>query len=160
MEQRFETFTVLINRISRNIRKIKNQEMAEYDLRSAHVSCLYYIYTAKSITASELCEKCEEDKATISRALDYLETHEFITCQSKTAKRYKSPLTLTEKGMLVGRKIADKIDGVLEEISAGLSEKERIAFYRSLSIISDSLDAVANKTENVPWRTKPKEKII
>ena len=145
MEHRFETFTVLINRISRNIRKIKNQEMAEYDLRSAHVSCLYYIYTAKSITASELCEKCEEDKATISRALEYLESREIITCQSKSAKRYKSPLILTEKGLVVGRKIADKIDGVLEEISGGLSEEERLAFYRSLSIISSSLDAVANK---------------
>ena len=40
MKERFETFTVLINRISRNIRKIKNQEMAEYNLRSSHISCL------------------------------------------------------------------------------------------------------------------------
>lgn len=37
MQERFETFTVLINRISRNIRKIKNQEMAEYNLRSAQL---------------------------------------------------------------------------------------------------------------------------
>jgi len=44
MTERFEIFTVLINRINRNIRRIKNQEMAEYDLRSAHVSCLYYLY--------------------------------------------------------------------------------------------------------------------
>ena len=87
MTERFETFTVLINRISRNIRKIKNQEMAEYDLRSAHVSCLYYIYTSENTTATELCEKCEEDKATISRALDYLEQNGFITCESKRAKR-------------------------------------------------------------------------
>ena len=41
MDPRFETFTVLINKISRSIKKIKNQEMAEYDLRSVHVSCLY-----------------------------------------------------------------------------------------------------------------------
>ena len=88
MKERFETFTVLINRISRNIRKIKNQEMAEYNLRSAHVSCLYYIYISENITATDLCEKCEEDKATISRALDYLEKNEFITCESKNAKRY------------------------------------------------------------------------
>ena len=47
--ERFETFTVLINRISRNIRKIKNQEMAEYNLKSAHVSCLYYIFKAKTV---------------------------------------------------------------------------------------------------------------
>ena len=43
MQERFETFTVLINRISRDIRKIKNQEMADYHIRSTHVSCLYYV---------------------------------------------------------------------------------------------------------------------
>ena len=70
MQERFETFTVLINRISRDIRRIKNQEMAAYHLRSAHVSCLYYIYSLDGVTSAELCEHCEEDKATISRALD------------------------------------------------------------------------------------------
>ncbi|MBQ5863472.1 MAG: MarR family transcriptional regulator [Peptococcaceae bacterium] len=145
MEKRFETFTVLINRISRNIRKIKNQEMADYNLRSAHVSCLYYIYRAETITATELCEKCEEDKATISRALDYLEKNEFITCLSPNTKRYKSPLVLTEKGSIVGKKIADKIDGVLDQISVGLTEEERQSFYRYLSIISNCLEAIANK---------------
>ena len=87
MKKRFETFTVLINKISRNIRKIKNQKMAEYGLRSTHVSCLYFLYTADSLTATELCERCEEDKATISRSLDYLEENGFITCDAKSEKR-------------------------------------------------------------------------
>ncbi len=145
MKERFETFTVLINRISRNIRKIKNQEMAKYNLRSAHVSCLYFIYRTKNITATELCEKCEEDKATISRTLDYLERNEFIFCESKNAKRYKSALRLTEKGFVVGKEIADRIDGVLDEISFGLTDEERDTFYQSLSIISQCLETVANK---------------
>lgn len=145
MQERFETFTVLINRISRNIRKIKNQEMAEYNLRSAHVSCLYYLHMNKGATATDLCERCEEDKATISRALDYLETNGFLTCDCKNAKRYKSPLILTEKGNEVGEKIAHKINGVLDSISDGLTEEERVAFYRSLAIISESLEAVSKK---------------
>ena len=145
MKERFETFTVLINRISRNIRKIKNQEMAEYHLRSAHVSCLYYLYTNTGATATDLCERCEEDKATISRALDYLEENGYITCEMKTAKRYKTPLLLTEKGNAVGKKIADKISGVLDAVSDGLSEDERIAFYRSLSVISESLEAITHR---------------
>lgn len=147
MQERFETFTVLINRISRNIRKIKNQEMAEYGLRSAHVSCLYYLYTCKGATATDLCDRCEEDKATISRALDYLETNGYLTCQTKSAKRYKSLLTLTEKGNEVGKKVADKVDGILDSISDGLTEEERVAFYRSLSIISESLDTVSKNSE-------------
>ena len=41
MQERFETFTVLINRISRDIRRIRNQEMAAYHLRqNADVACL------------------------------------------------------------------------------------------------------------------------
>ena len=146
MQERFETFTVLINKISRNIRKIKNQEMAEYNLRSAHVSCLYYLYTNKGATATDLCERCEEDKATISRAVDYLESNGFLTCESKNAKRYKSPLILTEKGNEAGKKIADKISGVLDAISDGITDEERVEFYRSLSIISESLEAVSKNS--------------
>ncbi len=143
MQERFETFTVLINRISRNIRKIKNQEMTEYNLRSAHVSCLYYIYSMKKATATDLCERCEEDKATISRALDYLETNGYIAREVESTKRYKSPIILTDKGNEVGKKIADKISGVLDAISGGLTEEERIAFYRNLSIISGCLEAIS-----------------
>lgn len=143
MEKRFETFTVLVNRISRNIRKIKNQEMAEYGLRSAHVSCLYYLYTGKGLTATDLCECCEEDKATISRALEYLEGEGYLFCESKSAKRYKSPLLLTEKGEQIAGLITDKINWVLKEVSTGLTEEQRLAFYSSLTIISDSLDTMA-----------------
>lgn len=147
MQARFETFTVLINRISRNIRRIKNQEMAEYDLRSAHVSCLYYLYASEGLTATDLCERCEEDKATISRALDYLEKNGFLICESQSTKRYKSPFLLTEKGLEAGKRIADKINSVLNEISGGLTEEERVAFYRSLAIISDSLEQVSKSSE-------------
>lgn len=145
MNERFETFTVLINRISRNIRKIKNQEMSEYNLRSAHVSCLYFIYRGDNITSTELCEKCEEDKATISRAIDYLKKNDFISSETNSSKKYKSPLVLTHKGGIAGKKIADKIDGVLNEVSIGLSNEERKEFYRCLSIISNSIELVANK---------------
>ena len=148
MKERFETFTVLINKISRNIRKIKNQEMAEYGLRSTHVTCLYYLYSAKSLTATELCERCEEDKATISRALDYLETNGYLTCESKSAKRYKAPIVLTEKGRIAGEKITERINRVLDAIGTSLTEEERVAFYRSLSIISESLEAVSKNKEN------------
>ena len=140
MQERFETFTVLINRISRNIRKIKNQEMADYNLRGAHVSCLYYLYTGDNMTATDLCERCEEDKATISRALDYLETNGYLVCESKNTKRYKSPLVLTEK-------ITERVDRVLDAIGTSLTEEERVAFYRCLAIISDSLEAVSKNGE-------------
>lgn len=147
MDNRFETFTVLINRISRNIRKIKNREMADLGLRSAHVSCLYYLSMTDGLTATDLCEKCEEDKATISRAVDFLETEGYLTCHTKAAKRYKSHLQLTPKGKSAGERIADRIDGVLEAV--GLDEEDRQGFYRDLGAISDRLEKLAGRKEGI-----------
>lgn len=144
MEARFETFTVLINRISRNIRKIENHEMADYNLRSTHIACLYHLYSSEKLTSTELCDRCEEDKATISRAISYLEKEGFILCEEKNAKRYKSPLTLTEKGTEAGAKISTKINRVLDEVGAGLTDSQRVDFYRSLNIISENLEKVCN----------------
>ena len=138
MQRRFETFTVLINRISRDIRKIKNQEMASYHLRSAHVSCLYYMYSLGSVTSAELCEHCEEDKATISRAVDYLETNGFLR-RDVDAKRYKSPLLLTEKGRALAETIYER-HTVLSKmlIHLGVSEETAAAdACRMEHVISD-----------------------
>ena len=149
MNERFETFTVLISKVSRNIRKIKNAVMADERLRSSHVSCIYYLYLEDSLTATELCERCEEDKATISRSISYLEKNGYLVCEPKTAKRYKSPIILTEKGKEVGERIARKIDSVLDEMSKSLSEEDRLIFYRSFDIISQSLEAIASENEKI-----------
>jgi len=121
--------------------------MSDYNLKSSHISCLYYLYLEKSLTATDLCERCEEDKATISRALDYLEKNDYLVCEAKFAKRYKSPFVLTEKGNEAGKKIADKINDVLNEISVGLNEEERIQFYKSLAIISNGLENIMKMKE-------------
>ncbi len=148
MVERFEIFTVLLNRINRNIRKIKNKEMSNYELRSPHVSCIYYLYTSEGLTATELCEKCEEDKATISRSLDYLEKNGYLICKSNSKKRYNSPFELTERGIRAGKRIADKIAAVLDEISVGISDEDRAVFYKSLNIISENIDKIAKSYEN------------
>ena len=147
MEERFETFTVLIAKINRSIKKIKIQEMGKYGLRSPHVSCLYHLYSSEGLTATDLSERCEEDKATISRSIDFLEKNDYIVCISNSAKRYKSPLSLTEKGSIVGKKIADKIARVLDDVSIGLTDNERDEFYKSLAIISKNLDNIANSID-------------
>lgn len=143
MENRFEIFTVLINRINRNINKIKKNEMSGHKLNAAHISCLYYLYVSEGLTSTDLCEKCEEDKATISRAIEYLETNGYLMCEAKTGKRYKTPFKLTERGVRTGEKILEKVNKVLDDVSVGLTDKERKDFYRYLAIISDNLDRIA-----------------
>ena len=139
MQERFKEFTILIANIHRCIYKIKTEEVAEFHLKSSHVSCLYYIYKEESLTAKELCDICGEDKANISRAIKSLEEKGFLVCNSKTAKRYKSPLLLTEKGAEAAKRIVEKIDGVLRYASEGLSEENRKIMYQSLHLVNDNL---------------------
>ena len=65
---------------------------------------------------------------------------------SDRVKRYRSPLRLTERGQEAGKRIAEKIDTVLDTVSRTLTDEERAAFYRSLSAISRSLDAIAQSS--------------
>lgn len=147
MLDRFSTFTVLVDKLKRNIRKIKTEEMAEFELKSPHVSCLYYLYRFNSLTSKELAEICEEDKASVSRSLDYLETNGYVCCANNVRKRYKSPFLLTQKGISVAKIIADKAENILREASNGLSESERNVMYKGLTLISQNLDRICGKYE-------------
>ncbi|MCM1545484.1 MAG: MarR family transcriptional regulator [Clostridiales bacterium] len=140
---RYNKFTVLINRIVRNIHRIKHEAMSQFGLMSTHVSCLYYLYKeGKALTARELCDVCEEDKAAVSRAIDLLSREGYLTCGTAAAKKYKSPITLTEKGEETGKAIAEKIDDVLREVSNDVSEERREIFYDCLETISDNLQRI------------------
>ena len=143
--ERFKTFTVLIAKINRSIRKIKNEEMAEFGLKSPHVSCLYYIYKENSLTAKELSDICDEDKAAISRSILALEKLGYLSCESGNKKRYKAPLVLTEDGRRIAETIADKIDSVLDYVSDALKEEERIKFYDNLNSVCDNLQKFCEK---------------
>jgi len=121
--------------------------MAEFNLKSTHVSCLYYLYKYGSLTSKDLCDICDEDKANISRSIKFLETGGYLTCASKAKKRYLSLVELTEEGKNIGKHIAEKVDRVLISASEGLSEKDRVIFYRALALINQNLQNISDKID-------------
>ena len=147
MTERFRDFTVLITKINRSIKRIKAEEVSEFDLRSPHVTCLYYLYKTGGTTAKELCEIGQEDKATISRSIEYLENNEYIICNSKQKKKYNAMLSLTEKGEDVARAISDKIDRILAIAGGEISDSDRQTMYKCLGIISDNLENICKNYE-------------
>ncbi len=143
MEERYQLFTTLISKCARGVKRIKSNEMSGMSMRSSFVSCLYYLYiNGKAMTAKELCEACEEDKAHVSRTVDALESDGYVTRASKTAKRYNSPISLTERGVCVAKEVASKIDDIVERASKGLSDEKRAIFYESLSLIANNLERI------------------
>lgn len=145
MQQRFETFTVLIAKISRSIRRIKAEEMSEFHLKGPHVSCLYYLTQLGPLTAGQLCDRCEEDKAAVSRSLEYLEQNGYL--QIPEGKRYRRPLVLTQKGAAAGAEVSRRIDSIVALASCDVLEEDRLAMYRALSIISKNLEKIYQNKE-------------
>ena len=80
-------------------------------------------------------------KPSVSRAMGILREENYITVGKDGG------LLLTEKGRDAGKRIAEKIGGILETVSHALTENERIEFYRCLSTISRSLEAIVQNSE-------------
>lgn len=148
MEEKFQTFSLLMANINRSIRRIKTEETAGFDLKSPHASCLYYLYKEKALTSKKLCELCETDKAGISRAVDYLENNGYL--RKRIKKQYKSPLELTERGREVAAAIAEKIDAIFSLIGEGLSEEQKRNMYEALETISVRLREVCDCYKRSP----------
>lgn len=140
MQERFESFTTLTSKISRSIRRLKSEEMSAFGLRGPHVTCLHYLDRFGPMTAAELCERCAEDKAAISRSVEFLEKSGLLCCEDSEKKRYKSVLSLTEKGREICTAISKKIDAAVDAAGEGLSEEDRRAMYRALTLISRNLE--------------------
>lgn len=143
--ERYKVFTLLIANITRSIRKIKTAEMAKWNLKSQHVSCVYYLYEKGALTATELCDMCGEDKANMSRSLEYLEEHAYITRKEHINHRYKTHYRLTENGLKVGRSIFERVEAVITRASEDLAEEDRSIMYQSLNTINENLTTIAGE---------------
>ena len=140
MEERFHAFTVLVSNLNRCISRIKTEEMAEYNLKGSHVSCIYYIYRYGNLKLKELCDLSGEDKSNISRSLKFLEDNGYLVVDFHKSKKYQRPIELTELGNKVGEEISNKINKVLSYASVGLSEDDRNIMYQGLNLINDRLN--------------------
>ena len=145
MGDRFESFTSLITKLNRTIHKIESAEMQKFGLNGVHLYCLHYLEKEKKLTAKEIATISLEDKGAISRALSFLESGQFISCDSTAKKRYNAYFTLTEKGKKVVKHISNVIEQVLISSSIGVTEENRQIMYDSLNIINNNLNDFSNR---------------
>ncbi len=139
MKDRFQTFTRLISGISRSIYRIKMEAMAEFELRSSHMECLYYIYRSGSITSARLANLCDEDKANISRTTKYLEDNGYVLRVQSGGSGRHARLAVTDRGAEVGEFLTEQIERIISIVSDGIDDSELDAMYSSLEIIDKSL---------------------
>ena len=99
--ERFTPFVLIIERITKNIKRIADMEMEPYGLRSSHVMCILQLAKSENgLSSSALAEACGVDKAFISRITSELLEKNYIVKEIVPGKTYKTSFLLTEAWVL------------------------------------------------------------
>jgi len=141
MLSRFTEFCSSISAINRAIQKIEREEMEHYGNKGAYAQYLVaMIRYPEGMTASQLCELCDRDKAAVSRAVSEMEEKGLITREDS---QYRAKLFLTETGRQAAQFVCDRAVVAVTEAGKGLGDEERSNFYSALHLIAANLQSLS-----------------
>ena len=142
MVTRYEQFSSAISAIYRNIQKIERDEMILYGAKGAFAQYLTALYRhPDGLTAAQLCELCDKDKAAVSRAVNEMAERGLILREDGTA--YRTRICLSPEGQQTAAHIFRRAQTAVEVGGKGLSDEHRAAFYAALNLIAANLETVA-----------------
>ena len=146
MISKYEQFSASVSCIYRDIQRIERVEMAKFGLKGPHAQCLLAMSRyPEGVTATQLCEICEKDKAAISRTLAELQQGGMVLRTERNGTRYRALLTLTEKGLEAARTVNKKAQLAVEQAGAGLNDDQREVFYSVLGLIAGNLHTICKE---------------
>lgn len=138
MLNRFGAFVTGITACYKYLQRIKSMEMTEFGLKGTHAMCLFYLHhNPQGLTAVQLCQLCDEDKAAISRTLSELESKGYL--QTRAEKKYRAEILLTREGKALAEKMDVQIENWVCIGGEGLTERQRSNFYCALAHIASNL---------------------
>lgn len=147
MLSRFEQFTLVISSIYRSIQKIEREEMDKYGLKGGFAQYLVALaHYPEGLTAAQLCEVCDLDKAAVSRAIGEMEQRELLAREAANA--YRAKLRLTNKGMAAAEYVRKKACAAVEAAGRDLSDCDRAVLYASLESVAGHLQTICK--EGIP----------
>ena len=140
---RYEALSAAISSIYHDIQKIERVEMAKFGLKGPHAQCLLALNRyPEGMTAAQLCEFCDKDKAAISRTVAELQACGMVSREDRNGNRYRAKLTLTERGMAAAAAVGQRALVAVEMAGVGLQEEQRQVFYQVLNLISQNLHII------------------
>lgn len=143
---RFTPFVLLIERISKNIKRIADKEMEPYGLRSAHVMCMLQLAKTKNgLSSSALAEACGVDKAFISRITNELLEKGYIEREENPSKKYKTSFYLTDSGKEINQKMAHIVSNYVHSVNKNVPAREIESFYEVLNEFDTEISQIANE---------------
>ena len=144
--ERFVPFVLYTERIAKNIKRIADKKMEQYNLRSAHIMCILQLAKSeKGLSSAELSTACGVDKAFISRITAELMKKNYIMRDVAVQGKYKTKFQLTEEGKNINKALNELITSFINQISKNTPLKKLEIFYEVLSTIDEGLDAIIDK---------------
>lgn len=143
MVSRYEHLSLSVSRIYHNIQRIERIEMEKFGLKGPHAQTLLALKRhSGGITAVQLCELCEKDKAAISRSIAELEEKGMVHRSQNNGSGYRALLTLTPQGTAAAEAVSRKAQLAVEQAGIGLDDDQREVFYRVLAMIADNIHTI------------------
>lgn len=147
MISRYEQFTSLISGIERGIQKIERDEMVKLGYKGAYAQYLAAMRRyPEGLTAAQLCEICDRDKAAVSRMVNELEEKRLV--EKETGAAYRARLTLTEEGRKLAEFVCRKAQAAVDAGGQGLTDEDRRIYFAALEKIARNLEMISR--EGIP----------
>lgn len=143
MLERFEQFSASISAIYRDIQKIEKAEMDRLGYKGAFAQYLVFLRRhPDGMTAAEICELCDRDKAAVSRVITEMEEKGLVT---RVGQAYRAKVMLTEIGMDAADFVACRAELAVLKAGAGISDRSREIFYEALTSIAANLQTLSEE---------------
>lgn len=144
MLTRYEVFSSVISTIHRGIQKIERDEMIKYGYKGSFAQYLTAMTRyPEGVTAAQLCEICDRDKAAVSRAIAEMEEKKLIRRDAFHDNAYRARLVLTEEGKQAAAFVFNRARAAVDAVGKDLTDGDRAVFYAVLEKISVNLDALS-----------------
>ena len=142
MISRFEQFTSAISGIYRSIQKIEREQMEKYGLKGAYAQYLGTIQRYEDgITAAQLCEVCDLDKAAVSRAIAEMFQRGLVERTGETG--YRARVKLTETGQEAAAYVNRLAQAAVDAAGSELTDNDRAVMYAALESIAEKLSVIS-----------------
>lgn len=143
MLNRFSQFSYGISVIHRAIQKIERDEMEHYGHRGAFAQYLVIMMQyPEGVTAAQLCELCDRDKAAVSRMVTEMEEKGLIR---REGSQYRAKLVLTPEGQKAAVFVCERAVIAVAEAGKDLTDEDRVVLYSSLKQIGSRLQKLSKE---------------
>jgi DNA-binding MarR family transcriptional regulator len=146
MIRRFEQFSSAFSSIYRCVQKIEREEMEKHGLKGAFAQYLMALHRCpEGMTAAQLCEVCDMNKAAVSRAISEMEECGLVCRKGEGDSTYRALVFLTAHGAEIVQFVCARAIVAVERGGEGISEEDRRTFYMALNRIATNLQRVCQE---------------